>query len=88
MIISLIFRPTRSDSPVKLDRQGHPSLKLGQGHRDIYDLFIFRRKVMKKYIKSITALNDATLSNKNTDDIERCAEADIFWAKKQKQTFT
>lgn len=36
---------------------------------------------MKKYIKSITALNDATLSNKNTDDIERCAEADIFWAK-------
>ena len=36
---------------------------------------------MEKYIKSITALNNATLYNKNTDDIERCAEADIFWAK-------
>ena len=35
---------------------------------------------MDKYIKSITALNTATLYNKNTDDIERCAEADIFWA--------
>ena len=35
---------------------------------------------MDKYIKSITALNNATLYNKNTDDIERCAEADIFWA--------
>ena len=35
---------------------------------------------MDKYIKSITALNNATLYHKNTDDIERCAEADIFWA--------
>ena len=35
---------------------------------------------MEKYIKSITALNQATLNNQNTDDIERCAESDIFWA--------
>ena len=35
---------------------------------------------MEKYIKSITALNNATLNNKNSDDIERCAESDIFWA--------
>ena len=35
---------------------------------------------MEKYIRSITALNNATLNNKNADDIERCAESDIFWA--------
>ena len=35
---------------------------------------------MEKYIKSITELNQATLNNKNIDDIERCAESDIFWA--------
>ena len=35
---------------------------------------------MEKYIKSITALNNATLNNKSADDIERCAESDIFWA--------
>lgn len=35
---------------------------------------------MEKYIKSISALNAATLSNNNIDDINRCAEADIFWA--------
>lgn len=35
---------------------------------------------MEKYIKAITALNYATLSNPNIDDIERCAESDIFWA--------
>lgn len=36
---------------------------------------------MKKYIKSITELNIATLANTSVDDIDRCAEADIFWAK-------
>ena len=36
---------------------------------------------MEKYIKSITELNNATLNNKNTDDIEWCAESDIFWAR-------
>ena len=35
---------------------------------------------MEKYIKSITALNNAALSNNNMDDLERCAESDIFWA--------
>lgn len=35
---------------------------------------------MEKYIKSISALNDATLSNHNMDDVNRCAESDIFWA--------
>lgn len=40
---------------------------------------------MEKYIKSITALNEAALSNKNIDDIERCAESDIFWAKNKNQ---
>lgn len=35
---------------------------------------------MEKYIKSISALNAATLSNNNIDDINRCAESDIFWA--------
>ncbi len=35
---------------------------------------------MDKYIKSITALNNATLCNKNPDDVQRCAESDIFWA--------
>lgn len=35
---------------------------------------------MEKYIKAISALNNATLSNPNKDDIERCAESDIFWA--------
>jgi hypothetical protein len=42
--------------------------------------FFLGRKVMEKYIRSITALNNATLNNKNADDIERCAESDIFWA--------
>lgn len=36
---------------------------------------------MKKYIQSITALNNATLNNDSPDDIERCAESDIFWAR-------
>nr|MBQ4319073.1 hypothetical protein [Clostridia bacterium] len=35
---------------------------------------------MEKYVKSITALNNAALSNNNMDDIERGAESDIFWA--------
>lgn len=35
---------------------------------------------MKKYIKSITALNDLTLGNKNSGEIDRYAESDIFWA--------
>ncbi|MDO5398552.1 MAG: hypothetical protein Q4G33_11560 [bacterium] len=35
---------------------------------------------MKKYIKSITELNNLTLSNQNIDEIERYAESDIFWA--------
>lgn len=35
---------------------------------------------MKKYIKSITELNNLALSSKNIQDIERCAESDIFWA--------
>ncbi len=35
---------------------------------------------MEKYIKSITALNELTLSNINRNEINRFAEADIFWA--------
>lgn len=35
---------------------------------------------MEKYIKSITALNDLTLSKKNADEVNRYAESDIFWA--------
>ena len=41
---------------------------------------------MKKYIKSITALNKLTLSTKNSDEIDRYAESDIFWAANKKKT--
>ena len=34
---------------------------------------------MKKYIEAISALNNATLSNPNKDDIERCTESEIYW---------
>ena len=35
---------------------------------------------MKKYIKSLTALNTLTLNNPNQDEINRYAESDLFWA--------
>lgn len=35
---------------------------------------------MKKYIKSLTALNTLSLTNPNQDEIDRYAESDIFWA--------
>lgn len=36
---------------------------------------------MKKYIQSISALNELTLSLVPSDEVERYAEADIFWAR-------
>ena len=35
---------------------------------------------MQKYIQSITALNNVTLNNQNSDEIDRYAESDLFWA--------
>lgn len=43
---------------------------------------------MEKYIKSVTALNDLTLSTvaqKGTDEVDRYAESDIFWAKNKEK---
>lgn len=41
---------------------------------------------MEKYIKSISALNELTLSVKNRDEIDRYAESDIFWAASKKRS--
>ena len=41
---------------------------------------------MNKYIKSISALNDLTLSIKNQGEIDRYAESDIFWAASRKRS--
>lgn len=41
---------------------------------------------MKRYIKSINALNDLTLTMKSSDEIERYAESDIFWAASKKKS--
>ena len=41
---------------------------------------------MEKYIKSISALNELTLSVKNRDEIDRYAESDIFWAASRKRS--
>ena len=35
---------------------------------------------MEKYIKSITAMNDLTISMSNRQEVERYAESDCFWA--------
>ena len=35
---------------------------------------------MEKYIKSLSALNNLTLTNKNSEEIDRYAESDLFWA--------
>lgn len=40
---------------------------------------------MNKYIKSISALNDLTLTIKNQSEIDRYAESDIFWAASRKR---
>lgn len=40
---------------------------------------------MDKYIKSISALNDVTLTIKNQGEIDRYAESDIFWAASRKR---
>ena len=49
--------------------------------------FFYGVRNMKKYIKSISALNEVALSPKYQNEVERFAESDIFWAsRKQKPT--
>lgn len=43
------------------------------------------RTAVEKYIKSINALNELTLSVKNPGEIDRYAESDIFWAASRKR---
>ena len=42
--------------------------------------FFIGGRMMKKYIKSISALNELTLSLKDPSEAERYAESDLFWS--------
>lgn len=79
-MVSAIIRLKRPSHP-SLDRRGHPRVILVQVIDILYGLFLFVKvRKMKKYIESISKLNDVTLSA-STDEVDRYSEADIFWAK-------
>lgn len=48
--------------------------------------FFIGGHTMKKYIKSISALNELTLSLKDPSEAERYAESDLFWAASKRKS--
>lgn len=79
-MVSVNIRLKRPNS-LSLDRRGHPRVILVQAIDILYGLFLICQGVkMKKYIESISKLNDVTLSTP-VNEVDRYSESDIFWAK-------